>query len=121
MPIASFKELLIWQRSMKLAKDVYRLSSSLPADERYGLISQIRRSAVSIPSNIAEGHKRKTRNDFIQFLCIANGSMAELETQLLLIQDLYPSVDTSISLADIDEIQRMLTTMIQRLKNPPVS
>lgn len=80
MKIQSFKQLVVWQRAMELAEEVYRLTESLPSSERFGLISQIRRSAVSIPSNIAEGRQRGTRKDFAQFLRIADGSAAELET-----------------------------------------
>ena len=83
MYIESFKDLIVWQKSMSLVKEVYVITSNFPKSEIYGLTSQMRRAAVSIPSNIAEGKKRKTKNDYVQFLRIANGSAAELETQLL--------------------------------------
>lgn len=116
MYIQSFKELVVWQKSMELVKAIYRMSSSLPKEEMYGLTSQIRRAAISIPSNIAEGKKRKTRSDFIQFLRIADGSAAELETQLLIIQDLYPVAETISPLRLLEEIQKMLSVMINKLE-----
>ncbi|MFC6996213.1 four helix bundle protein [Rufibacter roseus] len=79
----NFKELKIWQEAMTLAKKVFELSASFPANEKYGLTSQINRSAVSVPSNIAEGAGRGSDKEFIQFLNIARGSAFELETQLL--------------------------------------
>ncbi|MBF9255225.1 four helix bundle protein [Pontibacter sp. 172403-2] len=80
----NFKELKIWQRSMELAKLVYKTTAQFPANEKYGLTSQINRSAVSIPSNIAEGAGRNSSKEFSQFLSIALGSAFELETQLYL-------------------------------------
>ena len=84
----SYKDLLIWQKGMALAKFVYKLSARFPVDERYGLISQVRRAAVSVPSNIAEGQARHTTKEFLQFLSHAQGSLAEVETQLMLSVDL---------------------------------
>lgn len=115
MAIQSFKDLLVWQKAMRLAKIVYVLTEELPSKEEFGLKSQMRRAVVSIPSNIAEGRKRGTRKDFIQFLRIANGSLAELETQLLLSQDLYRSNPAAI-LESIQEIGRMLNGLISKLK-----
>lgn len=83
-----FKELQVWQRAMKLVKEVYIITTTFPNEERYGLVAQMRRSAVSIPSNIAEGHTRQTKREFKQFLAIARGSAAELQTQLILAGDL---------------------------------
>ncbi len=80
MYVESFKQLIVWQRSMELARALYQATNAMPRSELYGLVSQMRRAAVSIPSNIAEGKKRKTRKDFLQFLRIADGSAAELET-----------------------------------------
>src|SRR3989338_3135533 len=87
----SFKDLLVWQKSMKLVKEIYAITRSFPKNEEYALTVQLRRCAVSIPSNIAEGSRRGTQKDFIQFLRIADGSAAELETQLILAKDLYPA------------------------------
>jgi len=82
------EDLILWQKSIELAKAVYLLTSELPSEEKFGLISQIKRSVISIPSNIAEGAGRNTNNEFKHFLSIANGSTYELQTQLLLIIEL---------------------------------
>jgi four helix bundle protein len=79
---ASYRDLIVWQKAMDLAQEVYGLTASFPIDERFGLTAQMRRSAVSIPSNTAEGHGRDTANDFRHFLSIARGSLRELETQV---------------------------------------
>ena len=86
--IKSFKELTVWQEAMNLVEMVYKQTINLPKTEMYGLTSQIRRAAVSIPANIAEGHGRKSRNEYLQFLSIANGSIMELETHILIIERL---------------------------------
>ena len=82
--MSTFRDLTLWQKAMELAEAVYALCKQLPDVERFGLISQMQRAAVSIPSNIAEGHGRYSDNDFIRFLQIANGSKCELQTQILL-------------------------------------
>lgn len=82
--IQSFKDLRVWQKSMSIASEIYKASKAFPREELYGLTSQIRKSAVSVPSNIAEGFKRWHKTEFKQFLHISLGSLAELETQLLL-------------------------------------
>ena len=87
MPLRSFEDLIVWQQSMLLAREIYKLVKFLPVEERYALSDQMRRAAVSIPSNIAEGQARNTSKEFIQFLHIAKGSNAELITQLLLCVD----------------------------------
>jgi four helix bundle protein len=84
----NFKELIVWQQSRSLVKDVYQLTQKFPADEKFGLTQQVRRASVSIPSNIAEGSGRGTNKDFVRFIDIANGSALELETQLYLAFDL---------------------------------
>jgi len=80
----TFKELKVWQKGIELVAIVYKITASFPEEEKYGLSAQMRRAAVSIPSNIAEGHLRKTAKDFKQFLSIARGSCAELETQTII-------------------------------------
>jgi four helix bundle protein len=80
MKIESYKDLVVWQRAMQLVVETYKLSEQYPKEEKYGLISQMRRAAIAIPSNIAEGHRRRSKKDFKQFLIIANASAAELET-----------------------------------------
>src|SRR5258706_16194206 len=92
--ITSFKYLIVWQKAMELSEKIYHLTSELPKEEMYGLSSQIRRSAVSIPSNIAEGNKRGTRKDYCQFLKMASGSAAELETQLIILKKIYKLQET---------------------------
>lgn len=115
MAVTSFKDLVVWQRGISLAKHTYLATSSLPKEEKYGLISQMRRCAVSIPSNIAEGKQRGTKKDFVQFLRISAGSAAELETQIILVSEIYPQSDfTSVS-SDLEEVQKMLSTMISKL------
>ncbi|WP_310481953.1 four helix bundle protein [Chamaesiphon sp. VAR_48_metabat_403] len=84
MSISSFRELRVWQLGMDLAERIYILTDSFPKSETYGITSQIRRSAVSIPSNLAEGHGRNSTKEFLQFIAISFGSICELETQILL-------------------------------------
>tara|TARA_B100000745_G_scaffold285463_1_gene220731 strand:+ start:3885 stop:4238 length:354 start_codon:yes stop_codon:yes gene_type:complete len=112
--IKSFKDLVVWQKSFNLVQDVYAATEQLPQSELYGLSSQIRRSAVSIPSNIAEGSKRSTSKDYIQFLRVAYGSSAELETQLLLAKALY-NIEVDDPLGLVEEIQKMLQSLITKL------
>ncbi len=82
--VQSYKDLIAWQKAMDMVEGVYRVTAGYPRDERFGLISQTRRAAVSVPSNIAEGYGRQTRREYIQFVHIARGSANEVETQLLL-------------------------------------
>jgi four helix bundle protein len=96
-----FKQLKIWQLGLEIAKSVYRLSLLLPSTEKYGLTQQIQRAAVSLPSNIAEGSGRGTDKEFNHFLNIAIGSSFELETQLLLVQDLFQNEEMKSTLAPI--------------------
>jgi four helix bundle protein len=108
-----FTELRVWKRSHAFALQMYRLSTRIPETERFGLISQIRRAVVSIPTNIAEGSKRQKRPDYARFLNIAEGSLAEVEYLLMLCRDLG-YVDKKLSneaLAEADEIARMLSTL----------
>src|SRR5215813_936141 len=84
----SYRDLVVWQKSMRLVTDIYRTTTAFPKEEIYGLTSQIRRAAVSIPSNVAEGQGRRTASDFHNFLDHARGSLMEVETQILIAQDL---------------------------------
>lgn len=111
----SFKDLVVWQRSMEFVQEVYRITKQLPRSEEFALTSQLRRAAISIPSNIAEGSKRGTEKDFLQFLRIANGSSAESETQLLIAQREYSNVDYSKGLELLEEVQHMLNTLMSTL------
>jgi len=114
----NFKNLTIWKRSFELVDMVYELSKDLPSDEKYGLTSQIRRSAVSIPSNIAEASGRKTDKEFARFLEIALGSAFELETQLLIVQKRkmldQEKLETIIS--ELVQIQKMIYSFYSNLK-----
>ena len=83
-----FKGLIVWQKAYALALDIYRVSIKFPKDERFGLVSQIRRAAVSIPANISEGYERNHRKEYVQFLFVSKGSLGEVETHLLLSKDL---------------------------------
>ncbi len=114
-----YMELLVWQKGMTLAKIVYRLTSRFPQEERYGLISQMRRAAISVPSNIAEGQARRGTNEFLQFLSIAEGSLAELDTQLALSVELgfTPQVEVEPALKEIDELQKMLVALKRKLSS----
>jgi len=118
--IKSYKDLFVWQKGINLVIEIYRLTNSFPRTEMYGLISQIRRAAVSIPSNIAEGRCRSTRKDFVQFLRIANGSAAELETQLILSNKLsfISILDYNKASDELNEIMCMLNAMITKLITP---
>ena len=103
-----FENLNIWNRSMDLVEKVYEIVGSLPKDEKYGLVSQIKRSAISVPSNIAEGAGRNSSKEFLHFLSIANGSLCELETQMILAKrlkmDTYTDVDQIIK--ECEEIRK---------------
>lgn len=109
----SFQELHVWQRAMKLAKNVYEITKPFPAEEKFGLVSQMRRAAVSIPSNIAEGHVRQTPKEFRQFLAISRGSCAELQTQLILSRDL--GLLSEKKLHEIQEEIEILAKMMSSL------
>ena len=116
--VSTHKDLNVWKKTMDLAAQVYSLTAKFPKEELYGLTSQIRRSAVSIPSNIAEGAARHSRKEFIQFLHIASGSVAELETQLLLaIQIGLLSGDHIIS--HVEEVRKLLLGLLRSLKKKP--
>lgn len=112
--MSSYRNLEVWKQSFHITKQVYDLCSKLPDTEKYGLISQIQRSAVSIPSNIAEGQQRNSGKEFKHFLSIARGSAAELSTQLLLIQDIY-KIDCTELITSIENIQKMLYSLGSKL------
>jgi four helix bundle protein len=115
--VSSYKDLLVWQRGMDLVVTVYQMTARLPASEQFGLISQMRRSAVSVPSNIAEGYGRQATGEYRHHLSIGRGSLLELETQLLLCQRLkyLPEPETNSILAEITEISKMLGSLISKL------
>ncbi len=115
MYLQSYKELKVWQRSMELVHEVYVMTRVFPREETYGLSIQMRRAAVSIPSNIAEGQRRKDLPEYLHFLRIADASSAELETQVILSRELYPAHDFSKLLNLLNEVQKMLYKMISVL------
>jgi four helix bundle protein len=106
----SYRDLLVWQKSMTLVKVIYKLTAEFPSEEKFGLISQMRRAAVSVPSNIAEGQARNTAGEFVLFISHAEGSLAELDTQLILAVDLgfLTTAKTKSPSDSIEELRRML-------------
>jgi len=114
----SYKELLAWQQSMELVTSIYRATKLFPREEVYGLAGQLRRSAVSVPSNIAEGQGRATRGEFLQFLGHARGSLFEVETQLILAGELgyLPSSDVSQLLNKMTRVAQLLNGLISSLR-----
>jgi|SRR5580692_11390936 four helix bundle protein len=115
----SYRDLVAWQKAMDLVTAVYRLTASFPREEIYALASQMRRAAVSIPSNIAEGQERHGRAEFRHFLRQANGPLMELETQASIAERLgYASADTvAVILQDAAEIGRVINGLIHSLEN----
>lgn len=113
----NFKDLIAWQKAMQVAELVYKLTASYPTEEKFGLVSQMRRAAVSIPSNLSEGQARHTTGEFVQFISHAEGSVAELETQLLLSARLgiVSSELTAPVLSLLDEVRRMLNALRRSL------
>ena len=113
----SYKDLIVWQKGIALAKLVYGLTQTFPSEEKFGIIAQMRRAAVSIPSNIAEGQARHTTGEFVQFISHAEGSIAELDTQLILSIDLNfcaaAAADPAFEL--IGELRRMLNALRRKL------
>ena len=115
--INSYRELLVWQKSIELVVNIYEITEKFPREEIYGLTSQIRRAAVSIPSNIAEGRYRGTKADYIRFLRISYGSGAELETQLEISKRLLKTKILNYNKVDslLEEVMKMLNVMISKL------
>lgn len=115
---SNYRKLLVWEKSFHLSILVYKTLKKFPQDERFGLISQMQRAAVSIPSNIAEGAGRNSEKEFIQFLSIARGSLNELETQILLSSELryISSEENKELLSCCVEILKMLSALISKLK-----
>ncbi|MGJ5634563.1 four helix bundle protein [Nostoc sp. CALU 1950] len=117
--IQSYRDLKVWQEGMNLAESCYRVTKAFPKEETYGMTSQIRRAAVSIPANIAEGYGRKTRGEYIQFLYIAQGSLKELETHLLLAirVELASSQTINTVLNQCELVGKILLSLIRALEN----
>lgn len=113
----NFKELIVWQKSVDLVADVYNITRKFPEEEKYSLTNQMRRAAVSIPSNISEGHMRTTSKDFKHFLGMARGSCAELETQFFIAEKLkYTDLQKGENiLLKIEEVSKMLSSLSAKL------
>jgi four helix bundle protein len=120
MAVKCYRDLIVWERSLELTCEVYRLTDRFPSSERFGLTIQMRRAAASIASNIAEGHERHSRADFRRFVSMALGSLAELETQIELgIRLGFSDAERAATLRGLtDQVGRMLNTMRTRLRNP---
>ena len=116
--MASYRELIVWQKAMELVEEVYRLVKRLPREETYALSDQMRRAAVSIPSNIAEGHGRNSEREFLRFLSIAQGSRAELDTQIeICIRLKYIDMEQVVTAQNLsNEVGKMLRKMMQNLR-----
>jgi four helix bundle protein len=114
----SYRDLVAWQKAMKFATEIYEVTKHFPSEERYGLTNQLRRAAVSVPSNIAEGQARFSQREFHHFLGMARGSLVEIETQLLIARDLkyVQTAKTDGLLAAADELGRVLNGLIAAIK-----
>lgn len=117
MPIETYRDLEIWKKGIELVKSIYKLTEKFPKQETYGLISQMRRSAISIPSNAAEGFKRYHNKEYKQFLYVTLGSCAELETQITIAKELkYIQQNEEAALLEkLDHIGRMISNLIKKL------
>jgi len=118
MPVEDYRELIVWQKGVDLVEMVYRVTASFPKEEIYGLTSQIRRSAISVPSNIAEGQARNTTPGFLHFLSIARGSLKEVETQVIIARrlDYIDEQQESELTHSTDEMSRLLSGLASSLK-----
>ena len=119
----SFKDLTVWQRAIALTLEIYKLTSTFPDSERFGLTNQLRRAAVSVASNIAEGYGRSTKGEYIQFLGHARGSISEVETQLVIARGLEFGSKKLLQTAEdsCSEVGRMLRAMMKSLQSKPSS
>ena len=119
MSISSYRDLIVWQKAVELVIAMYDLSEKFPSVERFGLTNQMRRAAISIPSNIAEGSRRTSSKDFRHFLVNSFGSGSELETQVIIAKRLYARRNLDFLKVDslLDEVMRILNKMINNLKN----
>ncbi|HEX2524373.1 MAG TPA: four helix bundle protein [Terriglobia bacterium] len=120
-PIRDYKDLHVWQKGTQLAKEIYLLTGKFPSEEKFGLVSQMRRAAVSIPSNIAEGQARNTTGEFVQFISHAEGSAAEVDTQLRLSIELgyYSTNDLEAVFRLLTDVQKMLKRLRYSLTTNP--
>lgn len=117
--MTDYRDLVVWQKAMILVKNTYALINQMPKDERFALSDQMRRSVISIPSNIAEGHERKSTKEYIQFLYFANASRAELETQVEICKMLGYFDNESIAddvICQCKEVARLINSIVKKLK-----
>lgn len=116
--VKSYRELIVWQKSIEACRLTYLLVKKLPKEELYALSDQMKRAAISIPSNIAEGQSRNSKNEFIHFLSIARGSKSELETQFLLCKEIGYLSDEEIqpAMTILEEIGKMISSLTRKLK-----
>lgn len=119
MTVQSYKELIAWQKGMDLVEKIYKATQGFPRDEVYGLTSQVRRAAVSIPSNIAEGQGRNTTRDFLNFLAVARGSLKEVETQVLIARRLnyIQTAEEGEIVEQIAEVGRIINGLMNSLRD----
>ncbi len=118
----SHREQFIWKRGIEISVICYQLTQNFPKAELYGLTSQIRRAAVSVPSNIAEGYGRTSNNEYIRFLQIALGSLRELDTQLIIARRVGLAAESELfskAMKEVDEMQRIIVTTLNKLKTSP--
>lgn len=115
--IKSYKDLVVWNKSIELVELIYTLSKQLPEAEKFTLCNQMQRAAISIPSNIAEGSRRGSRKDYRQFCLIALGSCAELNTQLIICRRVYSHIDTEKAETLCEEVSKMLLSLSSRLNS----
>jgi len=118
VPIKTYRDLIVWQKSMTFVTEIYKATKTLPKEEQFGLISQTRRCAVSVPSNIAEGYGRKSKRDYVRFLLVAMGSLFELQTQLQISLNLEEvrKQQYDFLFESSREVERMLSALINKLE-----
>jgi four helix bundle protein len=116
MKVQNYKDLIVWQKSIELVVEIYKITKQFPSEEKYGLSSQMQRASVSVPSNIAEGACRNNTGEFNQHLGIAFASAAELETQLIIAKKLYSQIDYSKAENLTLEVQKMLNSLMAKLR-----
>ncbi|APG26462.1 four helix bundle protein [Syntrophotalea acetylenivorans] len=115
--ISHHKDLDVWQLSMALVSEIYRLTGNFPKEEIYGLTNQMRRAAVSVPSNIAEGAARNSKKEFLQYLYVSLGSLAELETQLLISKNLGYLASPDSTMCELENIRKMLSGLVNYVRS----
>lgn len=116
MPIKNYKDLIVWQKSIELVKEIYKIAKQLPNEEKFILVPQMIRAAISIAANIAEGWARNHKVEFIRFLNISFGSATELETHLIVAKSQYPNIDYAKAEGLVTEVQKMLSKLISNTK-----